>query len=62
MKSLNKLLCKLGFHNFYHVNIWEPSIKAKIVNKVTFKTFCGRCDYAEINVHEFDPETGIPIK
>ena len=49
-------------HDFYHINVWEPSIEAKIVNKATFKTYCGRCDYEHIDVYEFDPITGMPIK
>jgi len=57
-----KILCKLGMHDFYHINVWEPSIEAKIVNKATFKTYCGRCDYEHIDVYEFDPITGMPIK
>ncbi len=62
MKLLYKLLCKLGLHDYYHVNVWEPSIKAKIVNKVTFKTYCGKCDFEKIDVNEFDPKTGMPIE
>ncbi len=62
MKSLHKLLCKIGFHDYYHINKWEPSIEARIVTKVTYKTRCSRCDFEHIDVYEFDPTTGAPIR
>ncbi len=52
----------MGFHDFYHVNKWEPSIDARIVTKATFTTRCSRCDYEHIDVYEFDPVTGEPIE
>jgi hypothetical protein len=62
MKLLHKLLCKMGFHDWYSVNKWEPSREARIVTKVTFKSICARCDLEIVDVHEFDPVTGAPIE
>jgi hypothetical protein len=52
----------MGFHDWYHVNKWEPSMYAKIVTKVTFTSICSRCDLRNENIYEFDPVTGAPIE
>ncbi len=55
---MKKLLCRMGFHDFYGINKWEPSIDARTVTKVTFTTRCSRCDFEAVDVYEYDPETG----
>lgn len=62
MKLLNKLLCRMGFHDFQFISKWEPSKVARIVTKVTYTSLCSRCNLKIEDVHEYDRITGAPIK
>ena len=56
-----KILCMLGFHNWYHYHEYYPSISAKIVTKWTHTAICSRCEKIKKTEHNFDPKTGAPI-
>lgn len=40
------IICKLGFHDPVQKETWIPSLVAKIVTEVIFKTDCRRCKKA----------------
>lgn len=56
-----KLLCKIGLHDWFFRDKWEPSIKATVVTRWTFTARCLRCGRTEMHDVHFDGKTGNHI-